>query len=687
MPPNAGSAADQQVKETVGQGIALSILAALPETSVLAFDRGLRFVLGTGPALGSHGFRPADLERERCADVLGQRWPLYEQAYRAALDGETTSLEVEAPGGERRYVVEVAPLRSDLGEVTGGVVIARDVTELRRLERGARLSERLLRVEFDESLIGMARIDLEGGFLEVNQAYVDLLGYSREQLAAMKLRDVTHPDELRLDLDAPSEPLSGSPDSYRSERRYLRADGRTVWTLTSVTLVSPDGHPAHLFAQVVDITDRERAEAQLALQATITERMGEGVVLVRARDSLIVYANRAFSTMLGYEPGELDGQPVAVVNVPTNLAAEDLAHEIIATLARDGVWGGRIENLKKDGSTCWCRASVIALEHPDHGLVWVAVHSDISQLKRSEDALREARERFEQAFEKAPIGMALVGLDGQFLRVNLALCDITGYAAEDLMAKSFQAITHPEDLDADLEYLRRLVAGEIRDYQMEKRYFKADGTIVWINLSVTLVRDADDQPLHFISQIQDVSDRKLLEARLRNLADHDSLTGLRNRRVFEEALLIQVGRCQRYGEQAALLMIDMDEFKAINDTYGHKTGDRTLKAVTAAISQRIRASDIAARLGGDEFAVLLAHVDAVQATIIAQDIQRAIEGATVLAGNRAIRPRASIGLALIDQDSAGDESVLTEADRAMYAAKTASVATGDRRGPVLTAPR
>jgi diguanylate cyclase (GGDEF)-like protein/PAS domain S-box-containing protein len=418
----------------------------------------------------------------------------------------------------------------------------------------------------------------------------------------------------------------------------------------------------------IDTTDAG-AGAQVALQAAITEHMGCGVALIRVDDAVIVYANSAFARMLGYDLGELEGQPISVVNAPTDRAPAEIAQDIIRALRRNGVWSGRIENLKKDGSSCWCRASVTPLEHPDHGPVWVAVHSDVTEVKRNEDELHGAREQFEQAFERAPIGMALVSLEGQLLRVNQALCAITGYNARELVTKTFQELTHPDDLDADLELARQLLAGEIQEYQVEKRYIDANGRQVWVNLSGTLVHDGHGKPRHFIAQVQDISERKRLEDRLRDLADHDSLTGLRNRRVFEEALLIQVGRCQRYGEQAALVMIDLDDFKAVNDTHGHRAGDRLLKAVAAAISQRIRATDTAARLGGDEFAVLLAHVDDRNAAAFAHQLQHAIAAAGIQEGGHELRVRASVGLELINEHTATDELVLAEADRAMYRAK------------------
>jgi diguanylate cyclase (GGDEF)-like protein/PAS domain S-box-containing protein len=306
----------------------------------------------------------------------------------------------------------------------------------------------------------------------------------------------------------------------------------------------------------------------------------------------------------------------------------------------------------------------------------VAVARDITAFKRTGTELREAHERFERAFEDAPIGMALVGLDGSWLRVNHRVCEITGYAPEELLGKTFQEITHPDDLEADLEQVQSLLGGQIREYQMEKRYIRADGSEVWIMLSVSLIRDAGGDPLHFISQIEDISERKQMQKRLQWLADSDALTGVRNRRLLEQELFVAVKRCQRYGEHAAFLLLDLDDLKLINDTHGHKVGDDVLRAVARAIEGRVRGSDSIARLGGDEFAVLMPHADRAAAEALVDELRKAIPQCEVRTAGQTIRPSASIGYALIDEDTADDEAVLIEADRSMYAAKHLSGGPG-----------
>jgi len=288
----------------------------------------------------------------------------------------------------------------------------------------------------------------------------------------------------------------------------------------------------------------------------------------------------------------------------------------------------------------------------------------------AEAAGRAADAQFRAAFDRAPIGMALVAPDGAWLRVNPALCAILGYSQEALLERRFQDITHPDDPDADLELARRVLDGRIPSYQMEKRYLHADGSVVWAQLSVSLVRDEEDRPLHFVSQVTDISDRKHLEAELRRLATHDDLTGLHNRHAFEREIERQLRRVKRYGEQCAVLIADLDDFKSVNDTLGHHAGDELLRHVAGLLTRRLRESDVVARLGGDEFAVLLAHSDLAAAEALARALEAELAGHPLRIDGTEVVAHASIGAAALDADVA-PEDALRHADRAMYAVKRA----------------
>ena len=235
----------------------------------------------------------------------------------------------------------------------------------------------------------------------------------------------------------------------------------------------------------------------------------------------------------------------------------------------------------------------------------VAISQDITGRREADDELRAVTTRFETAFAAAPIGMALVDVDGSFLRCNQALCDLLGYGEDELMALSFQDITHPEDLDIDLSHVQRLLAGEASSYTMEKRYLTKTGRLVWVLLAASLVRD-EEGPRRTSSRRSRTSPRRAeMEESLRQLADHDAVTDLLNRRRFEDELVRQVGRCKRYGETACLLILDVDDFKGVNDAFGHRVGDAALQQVALILDGRLRATDVVARIGGDEFAALL----------------------------------------------------------------------------------
>jgi diguanylate cyclase (GGDEF)-like protein/PAS domain S-box-containing protein len=287
-------------------------------------------------------------------------------------------------------------------------------------------------------------------------------------------------------------------------------------------------------------------------------------------------------------------------------------------------------------------------------------------------AVREAEERFRLAFEHAPIGIALVSPEGRFMRVNEALCELTGYPAQELVEKTFQEITHPDDLDLDLEYLGQMLAGQRRSYEMEKRYFHRAGQTIWALLSVSLVRDLQGDPLYFISQIQDITERKQLQERLAFLADHDEMTGLRNRRRFREELARGISYSQRYGHSSAMLLLDLDNFKQVNDTLGHHTGDKLVVEVAERLRRRLRGTDVLARIGGDEFAVFLPQAQPGQAERVAKGLLTEISEQPYAIGDHEVQARASLGVARFDAGTEVDpDTLLMQADLAMYRAKNA----------------
>lgn len=228
----------------------------------------------------------------------------------------------------------------------------------------------------------------------------------------------------------------------------------------------------------------------------------------------------------------------------------------------------------------------------------------IAEQERISKALAESEEHFRNAFDYAAIGMALVSPEGNWLRVNRSLCEIVGYSESELLASDFQAITNREDLGSDLAEIYRMLAGEILTCQLEKRYIHKLGHDVWVSSSASLVRDAQGRPLHFIFQIQDITERKRAEAAIQTLSLADELTGLYNRRGFLAFCRQQFNSLNRTNKGVVIVYADLDGLKRINDSFGHKEGDRALIKTAELLKETFRSSDVLGRLGGDEFTVL-----------------------------------------------------------------------------------
>lgn len=391
-----------------------------------------------------------------------------------------------------------------------------------------------------------------------------------------------------------------------------------------------------------------------------------GMFVANERGALIA-VNPAFCAILERDEDEVLGHDFRAITHPDDIAADKAALTELAS-------GSRTEYVREkryvrpDGSPVWVKLRGAVAIDPDTGShVFVANVVDISESRRREQALAEAEDRFRSAFDNAPIGMALVSPDGRFIKVNGALCDLTGYSETDLLIRTFQAITHPDDLDTDLAHVQDVLADRRRSYQMEKRYYHADGHIIWVTLSVSLVRDTGGEPLYFISQIEDISNRKRRErvletqaARLAVIAATDQLTGLSTRRTWDLAIADRTARPDHDLERFGIALIDLDELKEINDTHGHHAGDQALVAMASALRTVVRDEDLVARIGGDEFAVLIPSISA--------EAMLALTGRILSALPEKLS--ASAGVASWDGSESPAE-LQYRADRALYAAKHA----------------
>jgi diguanylate cyclase (GGDEF)-like protein/PAS domain S-box-containing protein len=284
--------------------------------------------------------------------------------------------------------------------------------------------------------------------------------------------------------------------------------------------------------------------------------------------------------------------------------------------------------------------------------------------------VEESRRLLDLAFETAPIGMAFFDPEGAYIRVNQALCRLLDRPPDALLGRRDQEFTHEDDREADISAAWRILDGEIDTWQTEKRFVRPDASVVWVIANMTFLRDEARRPIAWLGQFQDITDRKSLEERLRRLADEDPLTGIPNRRSFEAAVRLTLDLSARDQVSGALLMIDLDGFKAINDTHGHATGDAVLAAVAAQLRGRLRSTDLLGRVGGDEFAVLLRATAGARAQTVAASLAHCVRETRLGPDQPAVSLDASIGVADFGTYPLPTvEELLAAADQAMYRAK------------------
>jgi diguanylate cyclase (GGDEF)-like protein/PAS domain S-box-containing protein len=522
--------------------------------------------------------------------------------------------------------------------------------------------------------VGIFISSAEGGCLYVNERWCELTGLSPAQALGDGWVSAIHPDDAARVHREWAEAGAHGRDSV-VEYRFVRPDGGVSWIEGyAATLRDQEGHVIGWVGTCLDFTARKEADEAVARAAqrfrVAFENAPIGMALLTPAGRWFE-VNSALCEVLGYSEEQL-----------LELTFMDVTHpddRSTSIRRRHKQLNGRepAERIEKryvrgDGSVVWVGvSSTLVRSAAGEPLYTVAQIEDITARVRVQRELATAEERFRRAFHDAPIGMALVDLEGRWLRVNPTLCELTGYTEGELLARTFQDITHPDDLEQNLSELQRVIGGELRAMRLEKRYLRANGHTVWVRISSSLVRDADGNPLHFVSQIENVTDRRRAEERLKELADQDSLTGLLNRRRFDEELRLTLLRLGRHGGHATLLLLDLDRFKLVNDTYGHKTGDEVLVAVGRTLRETLRETDVVARLGGDEFAVIALETGSAGALSIATDLATALRSRQIVSGDAEVTITASIGVVGLDQASgaAGDDP-LVAADRALYRAKS-----------------
>ncbi len=409
---------------------------------------------------------------------------------------------------------------------------------------------------------------------------------------------------------------------------------------------------------------------QGALFSRIFANTSEGILIV-GKDACILSVNPAFSATTGYPAAEIIGLRPDILYAERG--GQTGIAEIVEAVARSGQWAGEIWSQRENGEVFPAAINISAI-HDANGCVtqFVGLCTDITERKQREMALLESEKRFRDFMEFAPIGMAIVALDGSLVKGNQALCRILGYSREELEGLSFEQLTPADDLAADLAMRRKLLEGALALWQAEKRYLRKDGRLIWVQLTASVLRDTHGAAQCFDVQVEDISERRQHQEQIRQLAYFDALTGLANRRLLQDRLEQVLAKARRDETLAAVIFLDLDHFKQVNDNHGHEAGDELLKVAAQRLSHCVRRGDTVARQGGDEFIVVLAEIsDIAGAERVAAKIVQALALPFELAAvNLTITTiTTSVGIAVFPVHGTDVQELLKQADLAMYAAK------------------
>ena len=418
---------------------------------------------------------------------------------------------------------------------------------------------------------------------------------------------------------------------------------------------------------------RRRATARIAASSILDSL--DLAVVGQDPDGIVATWSASAERRYGFSAHEVVGRPMKSLVPSTSWRWEDRA--VRASL------GGlsdtyETERLAKDGGVRGVTVQMSPIKDSTGAVVGVSTiewDSDADPPRGLRTQVTDSC--FVRAFEDAPIGIALVSADaetaGRMLRVNRALCQLTGYSRERLERTSTAALVHPDDAATDLAAMTRLRTGEVEGFQLEQRLLHRDHHAVWVTVNASFVRHPDGTPLYCIRQVQNIDERKRYEGELGYLVEHDPLTGLLNRRGFVRELTHEMAYSRRYGGRGAVLFLDLDDFKLVNDTLGHNVGDEVISEVARILGERLRETDALARLGGDEFAVLLPQTSSREAQELSTSLVGSVREScgVALPGGREVT--LSIGINWFERpgESVTADDILIDADSAMYAAKDA----------------
>ncbi len=645
-------------------------VAFLEDQRVLDCNAELERLLGRSrAALVGASMRvwfPNDASWER-ARVAAQRAQRDTGAYREELqlargDGDLIWLDVSA-----RPIVPGAPER-------GEVVVCAEIGAQKATEAALRASNERLDIVMRATQSGLWDWELDSGRRHVSARFKEILGFPPEAdiERVFSLSDRLHPEDRARVLAAIEMALAGRKP-FDEEARLRRADDTWVWVHASAQVTNDRaGNALRFTGSISDISQRKNVQERLRQSEAHFRHLVEtanDLVWAVARDGRWTYLSpRATRQIFGCEPEDMIGTKLTA----SQTAADCERTESMLARVLDEGTASHFETLhfnrKNEGVTLSLNAT--PLRDASGAIIGVTgTATDITLLKKKEAELSAALAEQELIFESASEG--IVFLKNRLVhKANSKFAAMLGYETRELAGQpSIMWYAHP----AEWEPLGREVDAALareQVFQSELLVKRKDGEAFWCEVRGRAVAGAD-RAAGSIWVYIDISARKEREQRIQHLADHDALTGLLNRRLLEDRLRQAIGLARREDKLAAIMLVDLDAFKQINDGYGHLTGDYVLRSVAKRLKECVRETDTVARLGGDEFVVLLPGQKSTDdAAIIAEKILAALV-APIAAGGRDFAIGASIGISIFPRDGQTPDALIKHADAAMYRVKEA----------------
>ncbi|MFN8026011.1 MAG: PAS domain S-box protein [Acidimicrobiia bacterium] len=584
------------------------------------------------------------------------------------LAGETVTHEFQIRhcDGHLLYaLVTRTPVFDDHGGRLGIIVVIADITERAEAEAHNRSLSAIVESSTD-AIIGET---LDGIIESWNSGAEALFGYTAAEVVGRSVL-VLVPEHERVVLqEAIAQVRAGRPVEHIEMERVAKDGSRAHVAFTASPVHDAEGELNAVSLIARDVSDlvaaREALAASEARFRALVQRSSD-IAFIFDSTGTITYASPAVRR-LGYSPEELLGTVGWAMVHPDDLAAGQAA--LTGALDRGEMGWCEWRVGTKSGEWRWMEETVINLTDEPAVAGVVANMRDITDRRMAEEQRREAEQRYVDGFRKSAFGLALLDLDLAFTSANPALEQLLGEREATLLGRRLDDFLNGDDGAAVRRAMQQLLnPGAPPFHRSEHRLRRADGRDVWVVIDMTLTRDTAGRPASLFVQFADLTDRKRAEDALAHQALHDTLTDLPNRLLLVDRLSQSLARAERTGTDVAVLFLDLDRFKLVNDSLGHDVGDRLLVEVAARLTHTMRGSDTVARFGGDEFVLVCEEVrDVDEARELGERVIAVLRDPIAVSG-RELYATASVGVAVGGADASA-EQLLRDADAAMYRAK------------------